>query len=313
MMATEDEARVSLDGTGSDFVSTSETSSTADAGKTKAERRARRAARARAERREDAKRKRRRKSIWRRLFGLRHPLVGGESWESVGTSWVVPDGGWLAWRFASFAVVVAAYAYLAVTRSLSFEYYTTDVFLCELVSSSLFLLPTMATVAAGPHEDELDKAHLRWVWTLVAFVFQTTVTNVVFLAMCYWIFFDAPSAAAGGGLDIRSQALLHGTALFATGGELLLGCVEMRAAYAAAGGAALAMYLVAVGGGHHAATGQWLYGFLQAGTPSGALSAHLAVGVIYALAVALVLAAERGRRAVARCVERGRFADGEVF
>lgn len=313
MMATEDEARVSLDGTGSEAASASETSSAADAGATKAGRRARRAARARAERREDAKRKLRRKSVWRRLFGLRHPLVGGETWESVGTSWAVPDGAWMAWRFLSFAAVVAVYAYLAVTRSLSFEYYTTDVFLCVLVSSALFLLPTMATVAAGPHEDELDKSHLRWVWTLVAFVHQTTVTNVVFLAMCYWVFFDAPNAAAGGGLDVRSQALLHGAALAATGGELLLGCVELRAAYAAAGGAALAMYLVAVGGGHHAATGAWLYGFLQAGTPGGAVSAHLAVGVIYALAVGVVLATERGRRALARCVERGRFADGEVF
>lgn len=318
-MTTEDEARVSLDGDATDAASVSVGSrsspggSEADADGEKDPRRARRAARARAERRADAKRKLRRKSIWWKMFGVRRPLVGGETWESVGTSWVIPDGGWMAWRFLSFAAVVAVYAFLAATQSLSFQYYTTDVFLCVLISSSMLLLPTMATVAAGPHEDELDKDNLRWVWTLVAVVYQTTVTNVVFLVLCYWVFFNVPRGAGDGGLDLRSQALLHGVSLVAAGGELMLGCVELRAAYAAAGAAALSLYLTAVSGGHHAATGQWLYGFLRRDTPAATLSANLAVGVIYGLAVLLVLATERARRALARCVERGRFADGEVF
>jgi hypothetical protein len=309
MMEPEEEARVSLDEDMSDGSRSSGT--VARGGDVKsAGRRARHQHHTRDERRADAKRKRRRKPVWGRLFGLRHPLVGGETWESVATSWLLPDPVYTAWRCTSVLMVIAVYATLAVTRSLSFQYYTTDVFLCVLVSSSLLLLPNLAILIAGPHEDELDTHRLRWVWTLIAAFYQITVTNVVFIAMAYWVFFDVSGTANNGGLDTLSQALLHASALLSTGGELALGCIELRAAYAAAGAAALGLYLTAVVGGHHAATGQWLWKFLQRDTLGKVVSAHLAVGVIYLLAIALVLAAERGRRTLARCVERSRYADG---
>jgi hypothetical protein len=311
MMETEDEARVSLEEDLSDG-SAEGRRSDGDVGEAKAAvqrfRDREKKAQARQARRVTAG-DAGRKQAWKRLFGLRQPLVGGETWASVGTSWVFSDNVHTLWRFASFGLVVGLYSYLVVVRSLALEYYATDVFLCVLATSSLLLLPNIAICLAGPHEDELDAPGLRWAWTVVTVVYQTTVTSVIFICLSFWILSkSSQSAAAGGGaMDPYSQLLLHVVSLLTTGGELVFGCIEMRASYALLGVVALAGYLAAVVGGHHRATGQWLYGFLQRDTTGEVVRAHLAVVMIYLAAVAVVLVTERARKGLANWLERRHF------
>lgn len=296
MMETEDEARVSLDSEFSDD-SAGLADDASDSGDVKA-------AVKRVRAREVAKQRLRQKPLFTKLFGFRRPFVGGETWESVGTSWFLPDALHTVWRLISFGVVVGVYTYLAIVQSLSFQYYTTDVLLCVLVSVSALLLPNIAIHIAGPHEDELDELEL--LWTMITVLYQITVTNVLFISLAYWIFFDLSRNASsqGGALSPGLQRILHVSCLMTMGGELVIGCIELRAAYALAGVLLLITYLIAVVDGHHKNTGQWLYSYLQQDSATDSMNAHLSVIMLYIFAAALVLTIGRIRKASAGWLEK---------
>lgn len=309
-METEEESRVSLDDEFSDNSSVpdslSDSSDAKSATVKKARARERIAKRREGEKRAIQKLRAGKKSLFAKLFGFRRPLVGGETWESVGTSWFLPDMAHTVWRMVSFCVIIGVYTYLALVQSLSFQYYTTDVLLCVLVSVSVLLLPNIAIHIAGPHEDELDGEGIRWVWTMVTVIYQITVTNVLFISLAYWIFFDLSRSASsqGGALAPSLQRILHVSCLLTMGGELVIGCIELRAAYALTGLMTLIVYLWAVVGGHHKDTGKWLYSYLQQSSASDSLNAHLSVVILYICCALLVMAIGRIRKGCEAWLEK---------
>lgn len=308
-MRTEDEARVSLeeefsnDGTCGELSDQGgvDTGSDVMAAVNRIRQRDR-DAKAKAQQRKRWKGDRKPLSFIRRVFGIKYPLLGGETWEMVGTSWILSDFCHTFWRCFLFIAVVSVYCYLAVKRELVFRYMTTEVFLGVLITSSMLLVPNISLCLAGPYEDELDAPGLRWVWTFITMTYQVTLTNVVFVSTTYWVLPNI-SGEQGGALDSTAQTLLHAVSLIGMGGELIFGCIELRATYALVGYICLVVYLAAVVHVHHHATGQWLYLFLSRESVRGAVGAHAAVLCVYSAAVIVVFLAERARREVANWME----------
>lgn len=237
MMRTEDDARVSLDDTFTDGTPSPDNSKKGSdrvGSPSKAKRKSKRST----------------KSppaglgaLLRGAFGPLFPVVGSVSWESAGTSWVFPDLLHLFWRLLSFGVLLGLY--FSLTQRGLIHSFSTDVYTFALLASALLLLPPAALLLAGPHEDDLDAAGVRWLWSLVTGVLQAAATHATFMVGIYLIVVPKPLV-----VHITPAALLLG--------ELAIGCAVPRLSYTFGGAIAMAIYVAVARAGKTDGVGVWL-------------------------------------------------------
>lgn len=237
MMRTEDDARVSLDDTFTDGTPSPDNSKQGSA---------RGGSPSKAKRKSKASTKPPPVglgALLRGVFGPLFPVVGSASWESAGTSWVFPDLLHLFWRLSSFGALLGLY--FSLTQRELIHPFSKDVYSFALLASALLLLPPAALLLAGPHEDDLDAAGVRWLWSLVTGVLQAAATHATFMVGLYLIVVSKPSL-----VHITPAALLLG--------ELAIGCAVPRLSYALGGAVAMAIYIGVARAAKTDGVGVWL-------------------------------------------------------
>lgn len=225
--------------------------------------------------------------LLRGLFGTLFPLFGGASWESVGISWVFPDLLHLFWRLICLGVLLGLY--LSLMQNGKLLPFSSDVYSISMFASTLLLLPQTGLLIVGPHEDDLDSAGVRWLWSFVTMALQMATTHALVMVVLYMRM-------------VQRAEMVHITPAGLLCGELLIGCAIPRLSYAIGGAVGMGVYLIAVRMDKTNGVGPWLAQMMQ----KAGWRMHLAIVGVYLVSGMCIVALGRARASLATWIERRR-------
>lgn len=203
-----------------------------------------------------------------------------DSWESVATSWVLPDAVQAAWRVLLLAGVAATFGHALQARRSSVRLFSVDAYALGLAGATALLLPCAAALV-------WPQAVQTWggVWFGVTSVYASAVCGYATIAAGYMGVVGATWFEA----DAR-----HLVPLAMLVADALLGATELRAPHLGVAGAFAALYVGAVLAGWRGSP--WMRGVVAFDE----LLAAGAAGLTFTLAALGLLALVRGRGALAR-------------
>lgn len=217
--------------------------------------------------------------------------IGGETWEEVGTSWVLTDALLLLWRVAAFGTVMGLF--IAKARSGAAEQFSRDCYVGAVLATGLLLVPCGMLLLHGPHFDDLDAREVRWVWGVVCGGLQIVVSNVVFVT------------AGFAGIVGRRGDAWHYVLVGVLVVEYLVGCVVPKVGYGLLAWGMMGIEVLLAGEGWRGGLGEWANVWFARG---GGVRYVGAMGVQGGVVV-VVFGVGRLRKFVAEKVERA----GETF
>jgi len=224
---------------------------------------------------------------------------GGHTAAEVGTSWLLPPLPLLAWRAALAAWVVGTLAWLAAADELDMVYFTNVNYtlLCGVLVATAAVTayavlvvrppphpsrrggggaaaaaapPAVAAEAGGGGAKRADGAGP--VWTATVLAFQVAASNALFLDVVYWaLLFDTLSF---------STTVVHLLNALVVGVDIaLVSSMHLRWAYLLPSAAVALLWVFGFAWPWYAATGEWVYGFLDFREHSTAYTVGIYVGM----------------------------------
>lgn len=217
-----------------------------------------------------------------------------DSWESVATSWLLPDVGQVVWRAALAAGLVTTYVVGLAEREESMQAFSVDAYRAGVTAALLLLVPCGAALACpDDNTGALDSNACAVAWACVTIAFAFASAFAATAATGYLL---AAATINMWPIDARHLALPAWL-----GAELTLSATRIATPHVLASLAVWVAYLSSFAISDHEVP-FWLAGFSRFGRAPGFLLA----AAVFAAWIATVTAAATARSAVADSLQRRR-------
>lgn len=113
-----------------------------------------------------------------------HPFRPPATWESVSTSWMIPDSIYYLFRLCSVTTCLSLLVLLWIRRHLDILGYLP--FILASLAGLLLVIPIVLLVIVGPLQDCLDSAPLPYLWSFIAFL-HTLITPFIALVLSMYV------------------------------------------------------------------------------------------------------------------------------
>ncbi|KAK1861314.1 hypothetical protein I4F81_003898 [Pyropia yezoensis] len=190
---------------------------------------------------------------------------GGHTATEIGTSWLLRPLVLLAWRVGLAAWVVGTLSWLAASDRLDMVFFTNVNY--SVLSGALFWLACATTfsvlVAKRPHRHVL--------WTITVLGVQVVATNALFLDVVYWALLYDTLTFAG--------LVVHAINAVAVLADVALSSYHLRWVYLIPSAAAALLWVFGFAWPYYAASGTWVYNFLDYRTHSAGYMVGIYLGM----------------------------------
>lgn len=179
---------------------------------------------------------------------------GGHTAAEIDTSWLLPPLVLLVWRVVLAAWVVGTLSWLAASDRLDMVFFTNVNY--SVLSAALLWLACVTAfavlVAKRPHR------HVLWTVTVVGV--QVVATNALFLDVVYWALLYDTFSFAG--------LVVHAINAVGVLTDVALSSYHLRWVYLIPSAAAALLWVFGFAWPYYAASGSWVYNFLDYRTRS---------------------------------------------
>lgn len=174
---------------------------------------------------------------------------GGHTDTEIGTSWLLPPLVLLVWRVGLAVWVVSTLSWLAASDRLDMVFFTNVNY--SVLSGALFWLACATVfavlVAKRPHRHVL--------WTITVLGVQVVATNALFLDVVYWALLHDTFTFSG--------LVVHAINAVAVLADVALSSYHLRWVYLIPSAAAALLWVFGFAWPYFAASGDWVYDFLD--------------------------------------------------
>lgn len=174
---------------------------------------------------------------------------GGHTATEIGTSWLLPPLVLLVWRVGLAAWVLGTLSWLAASDRLDMVFFTNVNY--SVLSAALFWLAcaTAFAVLVAKRPDQ----HV--LWTITVLGVQVVASNALFLDVVYWALLYDTFTFAG--------LVVHAINAVAVLADVALSSYHLRWVYLIPSAAAALLWVFGFAWPYYAASGSWVYNFLD--------------------------------------------------